>query len=227
MNPTDEQPNNQNLNQTPLTDQAAPQPPISPAPQPTTPMATPSANDPGKTMAIVGLVLGLVGLSLIGLILSIIAIAKSSKAGFKNTLAIVGIVLNSIFIFITLIFLVITLTAYSGMQALAKDNLTYSELAALNNGLRSYITDKGSVPSSLSDVVSSTPELSESYLTDKEGNAYTLTWEPAGCSSLETCNAYTLSGDSLRHKGEKISISYSALTGKTTYVNKPTSSTTK
>ena len=227
MNPTDEQQSNQTPNFAPQTDQPTPQPPVTPVPQPAVPVATPQASDPGKTLAIVGIVLGVIGLSLIGLILSIIAIVKSSKAGFKNTLAIVGIVLNSIFIFIALIFLVITLTAYNGIQSLAKDSLTYSELVALNNGLQSYITYKGSVPSSLADVVSSTPGLKESYLTDSAGKAYTLTWEPSGCSSLQTCSSYTLSGDSLRHKGEKISISYSALTSKTTYVNKPTSSTAK
>ncbi len=49
------------------------------------------AEDPGKTLAIVGLVFAFI-FALIGLVLCIVARNKSSKAGFKNNIATVGIV---------------------------------------------------------------------------------------------------------------------------------------
>lgn len=49
------------------------------------------AEDPGKTLAIVGLVFAFI-FALIGLVLCIVARNKSEKAGFKNNIATVGIV---------------------------------------------------------------------------------------------------------------------------------------
>jgi hypothetical protein len=53
-------------------------------------------NDDGKSLAIAGLILGLVALSPIGLILSIISKSKAKKASAKTELATAGIVLNII-----------------------------------------------------------------------------------------------------------------------------------
>ncbi len=53
----------------------------------------PAGEDPGKTMGIVGLVLAIF-CSLIGLIVSIIAYNKSKKAGFKNNIALAGIIVG-------------------------------------------------------------------------------------------------------------------------------------
>ncbi len=52
------------------------------------------ANDPGKTMGIIALVLPFVGFSLVGLVLGIIAKVKSKKAGFKNTPALIAIIVS-------------------------------------------------------------------------------------------------------------------------------------
>lgn len=54
------------------------------------------AEDPGKTLGIIGLVLCFV-FSLAGLIVSIIAKKKSTAAGFTNTPANVGVILGWIF----------------------------------------------------------------------------------------------------------------------------------
>src|SRR3954454_21134296 len=51
----------------------------------------PPAQDPGRTMGIVGLVLAIF-CSLIGMIVSIIAYNKSKAAGFKNNIALAGII---------------------------------------------------------------------------------------------------------------------------------------
>ena len=50
------------------------------------------AEDPGKTLAIVGLVFSFI-FALIGLVLCIVARSKSAKAGFKNNIATIGIVI--------------------------------------------------------------------------------------------------------------------------------------
>ena len=57
---------------------------------------TTSKNDPGKTPAIIGLVLAFVGAGLIGLILSIIGYKKSKSVGIKNRIALTGIIINAI-----------------------------------------------------------------------------------------------------------------------------------
>jgi len=68
------------------------QPYVNPAPVPNyNPPVGPAGDDPGKTLGIIGFIFAFVGLQLIGLILSIIGHNKSHKAGFKNTLAVVGI----------------------------------------------------------------------------------------------------------------------------------------
>ncbi|MHA7304664.1 DUF4190 domain-containing protein [Arthrobacter sp. TMN-49] len=54
------------------------------------------AEDPGKTLGIIGLVLCFV-FALAGLIVSIIAKKKSTEAGFTNTPANVGVILGWIF----------------------------------------------------------------------------------------------------------------------------------
>lgn len=79
--------------------------------------------DPGKTLAIIGLVLAFVGVQLVGLILSIIGRSKSKKAGFKNTIATVGIWLNAVFLVLgaLLIGLYMFLVVFAAVQVGAQD----------------------------------------------------------------------------------------------------------
>jgi presenilin-like A22 family membrane protease len=58
-----------------------------------TPLAGPPAQDPGRTMGIVGLILAIF-CSLIGLIVSAIAYNKSKKAGYQNNFALAGIIIG-------------------------------------------------------------------------------------------------------------------------------------
>ncbi|MDF2846505.1 MAG: hypothetical protein K0R97_487 [Oerskovia sp.] len=78
----------------------APQAPQYGAPQAPAPQGygtTAPATDPGKTLGIVGLVLSILGCtSLIGLILSIVALNKSKKAGYKNGIALAGIIVGAV-----------------------------------------------------------------------------------------------------------------------------------
>jgi heme/copper-type cytochrome/quinol oxidase subunit 1 len=62
----------------------------------------PPAQDPGRTMGIVGLVLAIF-CSLIGMIVSIIAYNKSKAAGFKNNIALAGIIVGAALFVLSLI----------------------------------------------------------------------------------------------------------------------------
>lgn len=68
------------------------------------------AEDPGKTLGIVGFVLCFV-CSIAGLIVSIIAKKKSRAAGFNNTLANVGVILGWIFTILGLIAIIFYIVA--------------------------------------------------------------------------------------------------------------------
>ncbi|WP_104110574.1 MULTISPECIES: DUF4190 domain-containing protein [unclassified Arthrobacter] len=61
------------------------------------------AVDPGKTMAIIAIILPFVGFGLVGLILGIVAKVKSKKAGYKNTLALVAIIISAVAIVASII----------------------------------------------------------------------------------------------------------------------------
>lgn len=71
-----------------------------PVPQYQAPTPVPTvgsvAEDPGKTLGIVGLILAFL-FPLVGLILSIIANNKSKSVGLKNGMAKAGIILSSVF----------------------------------------------------------------------------------------------------------------------------------
>ena len=60
------------------------------------------AEDPGKTLGLIGLILAFL-VSLVGLIISVVAYRKSKAAGHKNTMALVGIIVGAV---ITLVYVV-------------------------------------------------------------------------------------------------------------------------
>jgi uncharacterized membrane protein len=64
----------------------------------------PPQENPGKTLGIVGLILGFFGpLSLVGLILSIVGLRKSRKVGQSNGVAVAGIIVSSLVLIGTII----------------------------------------------------------------------------------------------------------------------------
>lgn len=86
----------------------APQP-VAPAPaDPAAPAAAPSAEDPGKTLGIVGLILSILGFGLISLVISIIARNQSKKAGYSNGMALAGIIISAVTMVLGLLFFVLT-----------------------------------------------------------------------------------------------------------------------
>ena len=64
-------------------------------PQPYGAPSAPAATDPGRTLGIVGLVLSFVAAA-VGLVVSIIAYRRSKKAGYKNGIALAGIVVGAV-----------------------------------------------------------------------------------------------------------------------------------
>lgn len=61
-----------------------------------------AAVDPGRTMGIVGLILAIF-CSLIGMVVSILAYNKSKAAGFKNNIALAGIIVGAVLFVVGLI----------------------------------------------------------------------------------------------------------------------------
>ena len=76
--------------------------PPAPAPMP--------AEVPGKTMGIVGLVLAFV-FAPVGIIVSAIGMSQSKKAGYKNTLALVGLILSIVFTIIWVVSIILFIMA--------------------------------------------------------------------------------------------------------------------
>ena len=78
--------------------------------------------NPGKTLGIVGLVLGFFGpLSIVGLILSIVGLVKSRKAGQPNGVAIAGIIVSSLVLIGTIIMAVVLGVAASHLLEVCGD----------------------------------------------------------------------------------------------------------
>ncbi|MBE1874749.1 DUF4190 domain-containing protein [Myceligenerans pegani] len=99
------------------------QPPqASPTPQPYGQQPMAGAEDPGKTLGIVGLVLAFV-FSLAGLIVSIIARNKSKEAGFDNGFAKWGIILSIVFMVVGIIFGIIGIVAALSIGSEAMQSL--------------------------------------------------------------------------------------------------------
>lgn len=89
--------------------------------QPTMPTQM-ASEDPGKTFAIISLVLAFVGMQVIGIILAIIGRSKSKKAGFDGKLATIGLILNIVVVVVgTIIITSITLASYNGIKERANN----------------------------------------------------------------------------------------------------------
>ncbi|MDO9395241.1 MAG: hypothetical protein Q7T71_01705 [Herbiconiux sp.] len=69
---------------------------------------------PGKTLGLVGLVVAIL-FNIIGLIISAVAFTQSRKAGFKNTPALIGIIVGAV---LTVVAIVVGIaSAVAGMAA--------------------------------------------------------------------------------------------------------------
>lgn len=130
--------------------QATPQPPQPQQPvftQPQVAQPLQPAHDPGKVFSILGLVFAFIALQLPGLILSIIGLKKSKKAGFPTTLAVVGIILNILFMVITLgVIAAITMAAYNGVQQRAAESGVRTTANSILLHTEAYNAENNSYP---------------------------------------------------------------------------------
>lgn len=55
-----------------------------------------ATEDPGHLLALIGILVSVFGFAAVGTVLSVVAYVKSKNAGFKNTLAIWGIVVGAV-----------------------------------------------------------------------------------------------------------------------------------
>lgn len=134
------------------------QPVMQQQPQMAPPVASvataPAAADPGKTLAIVGLVMSFIFLAPIGLILSIIGFKKSKKAGFKNTIGIVGIVLNAVALisgFVIIALMMLTMSSYSVIANKAEASNSMANASAVKSFAEVYYAENGEYPDQISD----------------------------------------------------------------------------
>lgn len=118
------------------------------------------AIDPGKTLGIVGFIMPFVGLSPVGLILSIIGHNKSKKAGIDNKLSFAGIIINAVFLFLSVIAIVISIAlmvvSYSGINAIEDTAAAKTTASATQFIAEARWTDNGSFPDEISDFTSNT-----------------------------------------------------------------------
>jgi len=83
----------------------------------------PAAVNPGTTLGIIGLILGVVGFFVVflgpvaGLIVSIIGLSKSKKAGQKNGLALAGIIVSSVAFIANIITAIVVVSIISATVA--------------------------------------------------------------------------------------------------------------
>lgn len=70
----------------------------------------PVAEDPAKTLGIVGLVLAIVA-PVIGIIVSAIALSQSKKAGFENKMAKIGLIIGIVLTVVIIVFYIVVVAA--------------------------------------------------------------------------------------------------------------------
>ena len=99
--------------------------------QPSAPAPMP-AEVPGKTMGIVGLVLAFV-FAPAGIIVSAIGMSQSKKVGYKNTPALVGLILSIIFTIIWIISIIIVILGFAA-AASQVDEITAQVCSQLGLG---------------------------------------------------------------------------------------------
>ncbi len=75
---------------------------------------------PGKTLGIVGLILSFFT-ALIGMIVSIIALRQSKRAGYKNTPAVIGIIIGALATLAGIIAIIVAIIAVSSLAAKCAD----------------------------------------------------------------------------------------------------------
>lgn len=79
------------------------------------------AQDPGKVLGIISIVLPFIGFGLVGFILALVGLTKSKRAGFKNTPAVIGIILGAISIVVGIALIILVAVALGSVFNTCQD----------------------------------------------------------------------------------------------------------
>jgi type II secretory pathway pseudopilin PulG len=137
------------------------------------PQAMPINKDPGHGLGIASLITSILGFGVIGIILGVVAHNKSKKAGYKNTLSIIGIVWGSVVTLLIVpaaILFGLTANNFHGAQAVARDTERKVAINTLYSKLEEYYNQKNSYPLTID--AANFPGIDEKALKDPKGNSY-------------------------------------------------------
>jgi preprotein translocase subunit SecG len=151
--------------------------------------------DPDKGLAVVALVFAFF-MPVVGLILSIVARSKSKKGGYKNPLATIGIIVNTIFILITILFIALMIVFGLFMfdtykDATKRDDIRKSDVVYIGKAVESYVNTNGYFPSTLDDL-KNTGSFESAKLVDPSGVEYSYEATPEGCDKKVDCTGYVI-----------------------------------
>ncbi|HSW92333.1 MAG TPA: hypothetical protein VLH14_00465, partial [Patescibacteria group bacterium] len=107
--------------------------------------------NPGQATGIIGVVLAFVGLAPFGLVLAIISTVQSKKAKASTALGFIGIIINTVAVFVLAFLVIIISTQYAGIQETAKNADTKHAAGTVTKLAESYYAAHHSYPQSVSD----------------------------------------------------------------------------
>jgi hypothetical protein len=145
--------------------------PAAPVGQPTVPTANLPGENPGQTLGIVSIVLGVCMIAVVGLPMAIVSIVKSSKAHAPKTLGVIGLVVNILSIIGGIILTaLIVLAVQAGIQERAR------EIEEMSSADSSVIQP----PVLSSDVIAYGIPLTQNYVPTQDTISMTFRSVPSG-----------------------------------------------
>jgi hypothetical protein len=132
-----------------------PKPSVTPAPQFQSSSVTAAAaqpQNPGKGLAIAGLILAFVPIPLVGLILSIIALVKSLRGSSTRVMAIIGLVLNVISAIAIALLALVVIVAYHGVQGRAQTQAGLTASYTVQKHVLAYAAENDHLPATISEL---------------------------------------------------------------------------
>ena len=107
--------------------------------------------NPGQATGIIGVVLAFVALAPFGLVLAIISTVQSKKAKAPIALGLIGIIINTVAVFVLAFLVIIISTQYAGIQETAKNADAKHAAGTVTKLAESYYAAHRSYPQSVSD----------------------------------------------------------------------------
>jgi hypothetical protein len=118
---------------------------------PVAPSASAQTPNPGQAAGIIGVILAFIGLAPFGLILAIISTVQSKKAKASTTLGLIGIIINTVAVFVLAFLVIIISTQYAGIQETAKNADAKHAAGTVTKLAESYYGAHHSYPQAISD----------------------------------------------------------------------------